>query len=165
MLAPIFGLLLAGAVDLGGMISSRFSLDGAVSAGANYALVSASNVSSAGGAAVAANIGAIIASTSASASGTVVVNNGPQATVTNGAVTTSGTAANADACYCPTLSASTISWGAAITPCGTACTGAAGGFAGKFVAITAQQTYVPILIDYGFTRNSAIHVQTVVQVK
>lgn len=162
LLAPIFGLLIAATVDLGGMLSTRFVLDSVVSAGANYALVNAAKVTPTNAAGVASAIGAIAASSSNAASGTVVVNNGPTATVANGAVTSSGSASNAGLCYCPTISSSTINWGSSAS-CGSTC--ASGGLAGKFVLVKMQQTYTPLLINYGMTQSGAITVQTVVQVQ
>lgn len=162
MLAPVFGVLLAGGVDVGGLLSTRFSLDGAVTAGSSYALINATSVSSSGASSVASAIGAIVAATSTSTTGKVIVNNGVTANVSAGAVSTSGTAANADACYCPTISGTTVSWGNSVT-CGGTC--ASGGFAGHFVFITTQQTYTPVLTDYGFGKNGTIQVQSLVQVQ
>ena len=50
LVTPIFCLLLAGIVDLGGALYTKFKLDSAVTAGANFAQVNAGNVSSANGA-------------------------------------------------------------------------------------------------------------------
>src|SRR5580692_477499 len=44
LLAPIFCLLMAGVIDLGGVLFTKFQLDAAVTAGANFAQVNASNV-------------------------------------------------------------------------------------------------------------------------
>jgi Flp pilus assembly protein TadG len=164
LIAPIFALILVGAVDFGGVLYVEFGLNAAVSAAADYTLVKASNVSSANGAALASQLVSITSSSHATnwATATVVVNNGPSATGTSSSTTTSGTAANADLCYCPTISGSTVTWGAAVT-CGAACAG--GSLAGKFVTISAARTYAPIFGSFGIVTNNAIASSTVVQVQ
>jgi Flp pilus assembly protein TadG len=161
LLSPLFALLIAGVVDLGGMLSTRFGLDGAVSAASNYAIVNAAKANQANAASLAATLGAIVAGASSAANGTIIVNNGATATITKGVVSTSGASAAADACYCPTLSGTTVNWGTGT--CGTICT--SGMVGGKFVAISTQQPYVPILVNYGIVKNGSIQVRSVVQVQ
>lgn len=162
LLSPVFCLVLVGTVDLGGVLHTKFRLDAAVSAGANYAVVNAANVSSTSGPALASTITSILTSsnTASTTAGTVVVNNGPRSTLAGGTATASGTAANADSCYCPTLSSGAIAWGTAQT-CGSTCTG--GGLAGKFVTISAQQAYTPSFSNYGIVVNGAVTSSVVVQ--
>lgn len=162
LIAPIFCLLMAGATDLGGMINTRFTLDGAVSAGANYSILNAAKVTSSNATTLAGSIAAIVATASTTASGTVVVNNGPTSTITNGAVSTAGSTGNADLCFCPTVANSAVTWGSS-TSCGTTC--ASGGLAGKFVSIAVNRTYTPILVNYGMTQNGAINVRAMIQVQ
>lgn len=163
--APMFCLLLVGAIDLGGALFVQFKLDSAVTAGANFAQVNASNVSSTNGQTLANNIATIVETSQGSgwANDVVVVNNGPSTTVASGSATTSGTASNADACYCPSGTAGSFTWGASST-CGASC-GAGAGYAGKFVTITANRTYTPIFSNYGVVKNDTITASVVVQVQ
>jgi hypothetical protein len=103
-------------------------------------------VTSASGAALASNIATMVTT-----SGVVVVNNGPKVTITNGAPSSSGTATNANSCYCPTGSPTSWAWGSAVI-CGNACTG--GGLAGKFVTVTASFNFTPLFLSYGFVIGS-----------
>jgi Flp pilus assembly protein TadG len=166
LVAPIFCLLFAAAVDFGGVLFTRFKLNAAVAAGANYAQVNSASVSAAGGAALATNIANIVQTNDGGswADDDVVVNNGPTATVVNGTPTSSGTAANADACYCPSGSSSAVVWGAAI-PCGQACAGTDAGLAGKFVVITASRNYTPLFSNYGIVEDGLITASATVQVQ
>jgi len=164
ILAPVFGLILAGAIDFGGVVFTKFRIENAASAGANFALVNAANITAANGANLASQISAVIASSGSAASdtNTVVVNNGPTASYANGSTTPSGTAANAGNCYCPTSTAGTVSWGSAAT-CGSACAG--GGLAGKFITIAANRNYTPFFSDYGIVADGTITVKVMVQAK
>jgi Flp pilus assembly protein TadG len=166
LVAPVFCLLFAAAVDFGGVLFTRFKLNAAVAAGANYAQVNSANVSAAGGAALATNIANIVQTNDggAWADDNVVVNNGPATTVVAGAPTTSGVAANADACYCPTGTSGALVWGSART-CGQACPGTDAGLAGKFVVITASKPYTPLFADYGIVRDGLITASATVQVQ
>jgi Flp pilus assembly protein TadG len=163
LVTPIFLLILVGTLDFGGVLFTEFGLNGAVSAAADFALVNASSVSAAGGSALASQLVGIASSAHATnwASATVVVNNGPSATGNSTTVTASGTAANAESTYCPTISGTTIVWGAAVAapPCGN------GSVPGKFVTITATRTYRPIFGSYGIVKNNALSASTVVQVQ
>lgn len=162
LIAPIFCLLLAAAIDFGGALYTNLKLDAAVAAGANYAQVNAANVSAANGPALALNIANIVQTSdgAAFADGVVVVNNGPSDTVSGGAVSSGGTPAAADACYCPTGSGDSLVWGAA-TACGSACP--AGGVAGQFVTISVRRNYSPIFSSYGLVQNQTIGASAVVE--
>ncbi len=161
LLMPIFGLIFAGIADFGGVLLTRFRLDAAVSAGANYAMVNAASVSSQSGATLANSISTVVANNAGStwADDAIVVNNGPSQSITGGTSSSGGTAANADSCYCPTVSPN-FAWGAAVT-CASPCSG--GGIAGKFVTITATRTYAPLFSGYGLVTNNTISVTTAVQ--
>ena len=165
LLMPIFCLLLAGIVDLGGALYTKFKLDSAVTAGANFAQINAANVSSTNGQGLATNIATIVETSQGAnwADDAVVVNNGPGASVSSGAPTSGGTPTNADVCYCPTGTAGTFAWGNSTT-CGAACPGG-GGYAGKFVTITATRQYTPIFSGYGIVQNDTITASAAVQVQ
>lgn len=163
MLAPVILMILAGIVDLGGALRVKFQLSSAATSGSYYALLNADKVSATGGSDLAGKIAAIAAS---SISGTaksisVVVNNGSSSTVSDSTTTPGGTAANADKCYCPTLSGTTVAWGSAVT-CGSVCS-TGGGFAGKFVSISVSRPYSPLFSGYGIVSAGNITVRSVVQ--
>jgi Flp pilus assembly protein TadG len=166
LVTPIFCLLLAGIVDLGGALFTKFRLDSAITAGANFAQVNAGNVNSTNGQTLANNIATIVETSQGSswADDGVVVNNGPTATVASGTATPSGTATNADVCYCPTGTPGGFTWGSAVT-CGSACPGTNTGYAGKFVTITASHSYSPIFSSYGIVQNNTISASAAVQVQ
>jgi Flp pilus assembly protein TadG len=162
LVTPVFVLILAGVVDLGGVVSAKFRLDTAVAAASNYVLVNNGQVSSTQGAGLASNLALIIATgdTSNTASGTVVVNDGPTTTVASGSPTPSGTAGNADLCYCPTGTPSDLTWGSSVA-CGSTCTN--GLLAGKFVLITATYTYLPVFSNYNFINGGVVTSGALVQ--
>jgi Flp pilus assembly protein TadG len=162
LVAPIFCLLFAVAADFGGVLYVEFRLNGAVSSAANYALLNASSVSSSGGSTLATNLATIVASATGTnwANGSIVVNNGPSATMSGDTIALGGTASNADSCYCPAGSGSSLTWGSTFT-CGNSCS--AGGLAGKFVAITASRTYTPIFSSYGIVKNGTLSATAVVE--
>jgi len=155
LLVPIFMLILAGGVDIGNAVLGNMLTNAAVSAGSNYALVNAGNVSSSAGATLASNIATIVANSNGTgwANSSVTINNGPTASVTSGTLSNGGTAANADSCYCPTGTASSPTWGTAVA-CGNSCTG--GGLAGKFVVVTATYSYTPLIGGYSFAPSGNI---------
>jgi Flp pilus assembly protein TadG len=162
LLAPMFVMIFAGGVNVGDAVVLQIRLDGAVAAGMNYALVNASSVSSTSGATLAGNIATLV-STSAggtAANVTVVVNNGPSETITNGTTATSGTASNANNCYCPTGSPSSWTWGNAVT-CGNSCNG--GITAGKFVTVTASYSFTPFFSAFNFGLGSTITIGSAAQ--
>jgi Flp pilus assembly protein TadG len=164
LISPVLILILAGMVDIGASLKAKFDLSSAISAGSNYALLGADKVNSAGGGTLAGNILAVVANGLGNAGGSVqiVVNNG--ATVnyntSSGSATQTGTASNADLCYCPTGSAASVTWGSAVT-CGSICR--AGGIAGKFVAISASRSFSPLFGGFGVVNSGNITVQAMVQ--
>jgi Flp pilus assembly protein TadG len=162
LIAPVLGVLLAGALDFGGVVFVKLRVENAVSAGANYALVNAAKITSKTAASLATDLSAIVANSGLSSDGTntIDVNNGATGAIVDGKVTVKGTAANADSCYCPTISGSKLSWGSAAS-CSSSCKG--GGLAGKFVHITASQTYTPFFSNYGMIEDGSISVSVVVQ--
>jgi Flp pilus assembly protein TadG len=164
MLVPVYLLILVGAVDMGGMLYSSYQLETAVAAGSEYAALNSANVTSANGASLATSIATVVenANGSAWANNTVIVNNGPTVTVTSGTAASSGTASNADSCYCPTGSPPNWVWGSAVT-CGSSCTG--GGEGGKFVTITATVAYTPLLTSFGLVHNGTLTQNATVEVQ
>src|SRR5262249_35132117 len=112
-------------------------------------------VNSTSGASLATSISNVVANANGAGweDGTIVVNNGPAVTVAGGSAASSGTASNADNCYCPSGSPSSWSWGSSKT-CGSSCTG--GGVAGKFVTITASRSVTPLFPTFGFVQNGTI---------
>lgn len=162
LIAPVFLLIVAGGMDFGRALYTKFRLDNAISAASNYVLLNASNVSASGGTGLAQNLAAILATsgTPSATTSTVTVNNGPTATTVAGSTTTSGTAANADSCYCPSLSGNTIVWGSAVS-CSSTCSG--GAPAGKYVSIVVSQSFTPSFSNYGIVQNGAIASRAVIQ--
>ena len=168
VIAPLFSLLFVAAIDIGSAIYTRFKLDAAVSAGANYALINGANVNSTSAATLASNIAAIVENSVSAgyANEAIVINNGPTATVSGGTSTTAGTLATggtsapADACYCPSGTTTALTWGTAQT-CGSSCAG--GGIAGKFVTIVATRAYNPIFSSYGLIANNTITASATVE--
>lgn len=156
LILPVFGVMLAGVVDLGNVLYTRFRLDSAVAAAADYVEVNASSVSSTGGATLASNAATIAQSSQGSnwANASVVINNGPSSTISSGNTTAGGTAANADSCYCPTYTTGNTTWGTAVS-CGSACP-TTSTTAGKFVTVTASRTYTPVFSTYGIVQNGTI---------
>ncbi len=151
----VFLMIVAATVDIGMLLFTQSELDAAVSAGAEYAANGSTNVNSTDGATLASSIANIVANANGTnwANDTVVVNNGPTVTVTGGIVTPSGTATDADDCYCPTGTPGNWTWGSAVT-CGSACSGS--GVAGQFVTITATATISPMFPAFGFVTGNTI---------
>jgi Flp pilus assembly protein TadG len=164
ILAPIFLLIMAGLVDFGGVLYTKFGLGASVSAASNYAAVQVASVNAANGPTLAAALATVAANAqgTAWANAAATVNAGPGAAVAAGVVTTSGMASAANACYCPTGTAAALTWGTAVA-CATACP--AGGYAGKFVLITASKTYTPFFSSYGLVKAGALSTSSIVQVQ
>lgn len=162
VLSPVLCLVLAGAADFGGLVYTRFQVENAVSAAANLSIVSAEQVNSSAGPTLASQIAVFLGTQDAVNESAVLVNNGPAAAFVAGVVSTSGTPAGANACYCPTTSGGSVVWGAAVA-CDSAC--ASGGAAGKFVEVTAERTYTPFLSQYGLVQNGKVVISALVQVQ
>ena len=162
LLAPIFLLIVAAAVDYGAALFTKFRLDNALTAAANYVVVNAANVSSSSGAGLATSVANVLATsgTSAAVTSVVVINNGPTATTSNGATTAGGTASNADLCYCPSRSGTTITWGSAAS-CSSTCSG--GAPAGRYVSISVSRPYTTSFSSYGIVQSGTISSQAMVQ--
>jgi Flp pilus assembly protein TadG len=163
LIAPIFLLLFAGTIELGGMLYTRFQLNSALSAAASYTLLNGNKLSEATASDLVANTAAIVAGgTNSSVSVTVAVNKDYARTLSNGQLTTSGSPSDADRCYCPTGTGATPDWGTAIA-CESVCSN--GSIAGKFITITAERAYDPLFSDYQIARDGVITVVSRAQVK
>ena len=164
LVAPILLACTFGVLDFGIAAYAKYNIDNGVTAASNYALLSASSVSSSGGASLATKLASIVANARSSGWGnaTVVVNNGPSVSIQSGVSSSSGTASNADSCYCPTRSGTTITWGSAMS-CGSSCAG--GSFAGKFVVINGSTSYTSVFGRYGLVSNTSMTSMAVLQVQ
>lgn len=160
--ATLFATVFAATVDLALLMFVEFRMDSAVAAGAEYAALNSASVNSTSGASLASSISNVIANANGTSweDGTIVVNSGPTMTVTGGSSVASGTASNADNCYCPTGTPPSWSWGGSVT-CGSACTG--GSIAGKFVTIAASRSFTALFPQFGFAQNGTITRSALVQ--
>jgi Flp pilus assembly protein TadG len=165
LIAPLVAVILAGTVDYGCILFNKFKLDESVNAAANYAMVSNSQVNASGGATLAGTLATLVATSHGSgwADVTVTVNDGPVSGYASGTQSSSGTASPADSCYCPTGAATSVTWGAAQT-CNASCAG--GGYAGKFVLVSATRAYSPLFsAGYGVINGRTLTSATLVQVQ
>ncbi|UXT20448.1 pilus assembly protein [Agrobacterium tumefaciens] len=163
LVAPIFVLVLLASTDLGMLLFSRFRLEEAVSASASYAIAHADQVDSANGDELAKNLALMIASNhQGDATAFVQINNGSQASYDGTKIKIGGVASQANACYCPKGSASTVEWGSQQT-CGAACPD--GGRAGRYVSVTAREAYTPLFSALDIVKADSITASTIVQTK
>lgn len=164
LLSPVFGLILAGTIDMGSSLYAEFGLNAAVSAGANYALANASSATASNSATLSDSISKLAAGAQGLSvvTGVATVNAGTTSTTLNNSTSRAGTASAADSCYCPTVSGATVTWGSAAT-CGTTCAG--GGYAGKFVVVSAARQFTSFLGSYSFAPTGTITAHTMVQVQ
>ncbi len=162
LVAPVMLTLLAGIIDFARVYDQEIELSSAVAAAANYALINAANINSGNAATLAASLSGIVANSNGAAwaGATVTVNNGATSAVSNGTTTSSGTASNANSCWCPTGGSAAWGWGTAAT-CGSACAG--GTLAGKFVTITGTRSFTTIFGGYGLIGNTTLHQSSIVQ--
>jgi Flp pilus assembly protein TadG len=162
LISPMLMILLAGIIDFGRVYQEEIELSSAVAAASQYALLNAASINSANAATLASTLSGIVANTNGAAwaGSTVTVNDGATNAIASGVTTTSGTAANADSCWCPTGVSTTWNWGAAAT-CGSVCAG--GTLAGKFVTIAGSRQFTAIFTAYGLIGNITLHQSTIVQ--
>jgi hypothetical protein len=130
LLAPVLGIIMAGASDFGFREWSRSCLANAVAQGAYYAFLTGPNVST-------ATVKTLV--TNASSLAGVSVNPNPIAAV---------------ACYCPTGTPATL--GSPVTPCTRACPSdsnlPAGILPGKYIVITATYHLTPFFPSYSILK-------------
>ncbi|AVA24573.1 TadE/TadG family type IV pilus assembly protein [Rhizobium sp. LEGMi198b] len=162
LIAPVFILILAGSLDLGMLIFSRFQLEATVSDSASYAMVNADLVDGKDGSDLATKIATMIASEYAAGDtqASVNVNNGAVANYNGAKIVISGNVSQADACYCPSGSASSLDWGSQQS-CGSSCPD--GGRAGRFVSVMVKQAYTPLFSGYGLVKGDFIDASAIVR--
>jgi Flp pilus assembly protein TadG len=163
LIAPIMLTLFAGTIDFARVYDQEIALSSAVASAAQYALINAASINSSSAATLAATLGGIVANSNGAAwaGATVTVNDGATSAVTNGSTSSSGTATNANSCWCPTgVTAAAWGFGTAAT-CGSTCTG--GTLAGKFVMITGTRAFTAIFGNYGLITNTTLHQSVIVQ--
>ncbi|WP_245422958.1 TadE/TadG family type IV pilus assembly protein [Neorhizobium huautlense] len=163
LVVPIFALVFVASVDLGMLVFSRFQLEAAVSASASYAIAHSDQVDGSNGSELAKNLALMIASNyRGDATVVIQVNNGPQASYDGAKIKIGGVNSQANACYCPKGNAVSVDWGGQFT-CNTSCPD--GGRAGRYVAVTARQTYTPFFRMFDVVRDGFIAANAVVQTK
>jgi Flp pilus assembly protein TadG len=163
LIAPMLLILLVGIIDFGRVYRDEIELSAVVASAAQYALVNSSSVNSTNASGLAATLSGIVANGNGAgwAGATATVNNGATNSVAaNGTTTASGTAANANSCWCPTGGSASWGWGS-VAACGSTCSG--GTLAGKFVTIAGTRSFAPIFSRYGLIGSSTLHQSTIVQ--
>jgi Flp pilus assembly protein TadG len=162
LMSPLLLTLMAGIIDFARAYDQEIELSSAVAAASEYALINVSSINSSSAASLASTLSGIVANSNGTgwASASVTVNNGATNAVNNGTSSSSGTAANANSCWCPTGGSGTWTWGTAAT-CGNACAG--GTLAGKFVTISGTRSFTPIFPAYGLIGSITLHQNTIVQ--
>jgi Flp pilus assembly pilin Flp len=162
MLAPVFIVILAGVVDVGTLLHTKYRLNAAIAAGSNFALVNGQDISEDDGADLALNIAKVLAGEQpmSSSNSMIIVNNMTQLQVTGGIASSASMPGDGDACYCPSRVNGVLTWGSELS-CGSACGG--GGVAGKFVQIEISRPYTPMFGGYGLTDAGQVTVSAVVQ--
>jgi Flp pilus assembly protein TadG len=162
LVSPVLLVLLAGVIDFARVYHEEIELSAAVASAAQYALLNAASINSASAATLAATLTGIVANSNGVnwAGASVTVNDGATSVAAAGTTTASGTAANANSCWCPTGGSSNWTWGSAVT-CGNACAG--GTLAGKFVTISGTRSFRAIFSGYGLINNSTLRQSAIVQ--
>jgi Flp pilus assembly protein TadG len=172
IMATIYSVVLAGVVNVSGAIYTRFQLETAIASAQSYVLTQTGSVN----AASAASLGDTLARMTHHAAGSIRpeadidVNDGAEdqdaedttASGEDDTVTATGTAAQADSCYCPTVAGNAVTWGTSKT-CGSTCLG--GGVAGKYVFTKAVATYTPLIPIAGVTSSSTVTCSSLTRVK
>lgn len=164
LISPLLMILFAGIIDFGRAYREEIELSSAVAAAAQYALLNVASINSAGAASLASVLSGIVANTNGAAwaGASITVNDGATNAITGGVTTTSGVAANANSCWCPTGANVSWSWGSAVS-CGAACAGGRGTLAGKFVTIAGTRSFTAIFTGYGAIGNITLQQSSVVQ--
>jgi Flp pilus assembly protein TadG len=164
LISPLLMLLLAGIIDFGRAFREEIELASAVAAASQYALLNVATINSAGAAGLATALTGIVANTNGPgwAGASVTVNDGATNAIAAGVTTTSGTAANANSCWCPTGVGVAWSWGSPVG-CGSTCVGGGGTLAGKYVTIAGTRSFTAIFTGYGVIGDIKLHQNSVVQ--
>jgi Flp pilus assembly protein TadG len=148
LVMPIFLLLLGAAVDFGAMVRTKMLLSSAVSAAADYAIANATLVESTDGPTLAQTLASLMASANGTANWAnsyAQVNYGPAVTISAGASTATGTAANANLYYCPTGSLTNTTPGTG-TASSQSCGGSSSLYGGKYIVLQASRNFSPLLL-------------------
>lgn len=158
LVTPIIIVLLAATVDFGLLLKTRSSMESAVSSTMSYALSQAQDLKPAEAIAFVETVARIASrQTGEGVAVEVTLNRSLVARTTGGSVSISGTASAANACYCPERTESGIEWGQPKT-CEAPCGG--GGYAGRFLQVSANQSYAPLFVDFGLATADAVSVET-----
>lgn len=162
LLAPVFLLVLAATVDISSMVYTKFRLNASVTAAAQYALLNRAQMTTGSGSDFAGNLIKILTKGHAGTpvTATASINNGITASSTNDSVTTSGAAANARSCYCPTYDAGGMIWGAGVL-CTANCP--SGSAPGKYVTVRMTKPYTNLFVGWGIVSDGVITAQAAVQ--
>jgi len=162
LIAPLMLTLFAGIIDFARAYAEEIELSNAVASAAQYALLNVASINSGSAATLAATLSGIVANSNGAAwaGAAVTVNDGATSTVASGTTSSSGTAANANSCWCPTGKSAAWAFGATAT-CGTACAG--GTLAGKFVTVTGTRQFKAIFGNYGLISNTTLTQSAIVQ--
>lgn len=161
-MAPIFLLVIAGIVDVGGALVARSDISAAVSAGSNFLLVNAPRVSSTPE--EVAHQAAVIVGDWLPASGTahITINGGLTVKYSDGKLSTSGNRVSAIQCFCSQGVGSSMTLGSPLE-CGKPC--GSGGYAGRYVQISASHNYSPLFGGFGMMpRNETASISSIVNV-
>lgn len=152
-MAPIFLLIVAGIVDIGGALVARSDISAAVSAGSNFLLVNAPRVPSAPE--EVARQAAVITGNSLPAGGItrITINGGLTVEYSGGKFAINGDRASASQCFCPQKSAGAMTLGSPLE-CGKPCE--AGGYAGRYVQISAAHDYSPLFGGFGMMPSNGV---------
>ncbi len=144
LIAPVFVLLLAAIFEIGLVMRAQFGLIASVSAAANHTLSVGSTIDSGSAQTVAATLAALAAGTDRAAA--VNLNNAVTARSDQGNIEVQDSGGDVTACYCAARLEGEFSWGG-VTSCGAPC--GDGSVAGRFVEISAQVPFNPIMGFYG----------------
>lgn len=161
-MAPIFLLIVAGTVDIGGALVARADINAAVSAGSNFLLVNAPRVPSAPE--DVARQAVVITGDWLPAGGVarITINGGLMVEYADGGLATSGNKASADQCFCPQGTGSSMVLGSSLEcgkPCGT------GGYAGRYVQVSASHSYNSLFTGFGvLPSNGTVSISSTVNV-
>lgn len=140
LIAPVFLLLLAAIFEIGLMLRTQSGLISAVSAVASQSLVIGEGLNDETAPGMAGTLAALLAG--GGRAGTVNVNNAVTARLDEDVIVIEDNDAGSENCYCATRGTGGLTWGSSVQ-CDAVC--ADGSVAGRFVEITAQASFTPIL--------------------
>lgn len=159
LVAPVLMIVLAGVIDIGSAAYARLSLDARITTAADYGVMQPAPADQDAANAMADRLVGLL-SDGAAETVEVNVNNAARATWANGSLSTSAGPGAPAACYCPTVSGGSMSWGAA-TGCTASCP--SGDTAGPFVRISAESRHVSIFPEYGFVDGDTVSARAILR--